>query len=224
MFRLSRIVTLTMILALVGCTEAMGPSVHNLAVPGLNAGKGKGGGGGSEGGPETHVVRQDSGAPMLESYTVSFWAVKGQDRTVEIWYQEDDSGGQYKQQNRFFQFEVSKHALETSPLGVPYARGDSVLITATVHPINFDIEFQPSGIVFSHQHPARLKVWYGIADHDFNQDGVSDATDQKIMRQLSLFHHEGPLTEWSKIKSTNDTFEMTVEADIKHFSGYAVSW
>ena len=41
-------------------------------------------------------------------------------------------------------------------------------------------DFQPAGLQFNPNDPARLKAEYQYADHDFNGDGVIDSTDADI--------------------------------------------
>lgn len=224
MLRPNRLTPLILVLALAGCADTIAPVIAGIETSEIEQSLRRGGGDG----PEHHVLRQDGAAPALEQYTASFWAVKGRDRTLEIWYQDYERGiddyGAYKQANRFFQFEVPKQGLEASPTGVQYAKGDSVLITVTVHPHNFQVEFQPSGLIFSKQHPANLKIWYGLADHDLDRDGDFDAEDERLLRKLSFFHFESPLSQWDRVRSKNDTVEKTVVAEIGSFSGYAISW
>lgn len=167
-----------------------------------------------------HVLRQAAGAPPLETYRVSFWARDGEGSTATVNYQPaaGESVGQ-----PFLRFDIPKNALATSPDGARMNRGDSVLVTLTIDPVTFAVEFQPSGMWFSKGSPAQLTIWYENADPDLNGDGVTDATDQLLEQQIAVWGHTAN-TRWIRLPSDNDATLPSVSALVYHFSEYAVSW
>lgn len=163
----------------------------------------------------------DPGATPLADTTVSFYAVKGQDREVFMWYANADGSDSSK----FVRFKVQKESLCKRPNGTNIAKGDSILITLTV--TDFDkqiVEFQPSGLTFCSGRPAKLNVWYLEADHDFDHDGDIDAADAAFERGLRIWKREGPTAPWLVIPSMLDEDLDEVEADITGFTSYVVAY
>src|SRR2546427_809338 len=66
-------------------------------------------------------------------------------------------------------------------------------------PRKFLFDFQPAGVQFNPNDPARLKAEYQYADHDFNGDGVIDSTDADIEAIVDLWRREPPDTSWTKV-------------------------
>ncbi len=183
-----------------------------------------------------HILRQSPTAPPLETYQVSFWARRDQASTVIVNYQPaaGESVG-----HPFLRFDIPKDGLQE---GRDRRHGDrrhseerdgdrrhgeerdSVLITLTIDPENFSVEFEPSGVVFSRRHPATLAIWYGNADPDLNGDGFVDATDQALAAQLALWVRQAEPAPWLKVLSQTETGQQWVWTALRHFSEYAVSW
>jgi hypothetical protein len=199
-------------LTLAGCRDATAPSAESIALayvaselPAIAA---------------PHFLRQAAGAPALETYRVSFWACDGEASTVTVNYQ-PVAGALLKQP--FLRFDVPKNALATSPGGARMNRGDSVLVTLTIDPVTFAVEFQPSGMWFSKGVPAQLTIWYENADPDLNGDGVTDAADQLLEQQIAVWA-DAANSRWVRLPSDNDTTLPSVSTLVYHFSQYAVSW
>jgi len=167
-----------------------------------------------------HTLRQAADAPPLESYQVSFWACDGEASTVTVNYQA--VGGQSVGQP-FLRFDIPKNSLMSGPRGMRYRRGDSLLVTLTIDPVTFAVEFQPSGVWFSNGIPAQLTIWYENADPDLNGDGVVDATDQTLQQQIAMWGHAADAS-WVRLPSDNDATLPSVSTVLRHFSEYAVSW
>ncbi len=211
---------LAILLALVGCQDAVTP----LDQPNV-AGLGQGILGQVVGLPtppaEMHIPRQSPTAPPLETYQVSFWARKDKASTVIVNYQPaaEESAGQ-----PFLRFDIPAGGLKAGPDEPHLDRRDSVFITLTIDPDNFSVEFQPSGVVFSKRHPARLVIWYENANPDLNGDGVVDAADEVLGDQLALWtRHERP-APWRRLLSASDPALRFVYTELRHFSEYAISW
>ena len=120
----------------------------------------------------------------LDQYSVSFWAVRGEARSVQINYQNaiDDAT------HPFLNLTVS------DPVFVPgvgeLAMGDSVLVTVAIDTVRLAVSLEPSGLQFGT--PSRLQIWYGGAGGDLNGDGIVDSTDTYVEHQLlGLWYREG---------------------------------
>lgn len=175
-------------------------------------------------GPETrpnadlNIVLQDTLAPPLDSTVVHLWAKVGDGREVRINYQAP-------QIEEFLRFEVPGDALLRKPDGSAFAVGDSILITITVvNQTQFLFQFEPSGLQFSPEHPARLKIHYNLSNHDFDDDGTVDSSDDAIEHLLDIWRREGSTSPWFRVGSVK--FEETdeIDANILSFSEYALAW
>ncbi len=167
------------------------------------------------------VLQQSATAPALQTYQVSFWAYVGKETQVAVSY--TPARGQ-STGDPFLRFDVPRNALVAGAGGAPLNRGDSVRMTLTVAPTSFDVDFQPSGVVFSTQSPALLAFWYGHANLDLNGNGVLDGNDRNLVAQLAIWYQSSGSSSWFKQLSRNDTTHTLVGAPLYHFSEYAVSW
>jgi hypothetical protein len=163
---------------------------------------------------DLHFIRLSTGAPPLEATTISFYAVKGQDREVRL---------QLRDGSDFLRFRVFANSLDKRPDGTAIAPGDSILITITVpDPTTFAADFQPAGLKFSA--PARLQFEFADCDKDLNGDGVVTAADTALIPQISTWRQETLAAPWVKIASTVEIEINEVQADISGFSGYALAY
>jgi hypothetical protein len=171
-----------------------------------------------------HVLRQSPSAPALEKYQASFYAVRGSPRSIEIRYQSTTSPTRIG--DRYVRFTVPDGALVTDAAGNKLRRGDSVLVTLRLDPVDFQVDFEPSGLTFSRSAPALLDIWYQNADPDANRDGVVDGADQYVFEQfLSVYHYDTKGNSiWSTVSSSNDKKNKVISAPIEGFSGYAICW
>lgn len=171
---------------------------------------------------QLHIVRQDTLAPPLVSTTASFWAKVGDGRELHLNYQgatPADTG------EEFLRFEVPGDGLYRKPDGSAFAPGDSILITVTVlDPTRFLFQFEPSGLRFSPEHPARLKVEYFDGEHDFNEDGVEDSADAHIESLLDLWERSGPGAPWFRLGAVKFEEFDELDANIFSFTEHAVAW
>ncbi len=206
---------------LLSCSDGTGPpdfqdqpSLGAIAGPGVS---------GSQLHPlshRMHVVTSDSEHPFQqlllkaassepqENATMGFWAVRGQERTFEIGYQSDGD----TTTSEFLRFHIPAAGLLWRPDGTALAFGDSILITATVDPSEFHIEFGPEGLVFNSQAPAQLELWYTAADSDVPQS------------QLGLWYQQEAGTLWYPIVSVHELDRKWFKTFLFHFSGYVISW
>ena len=158
-----------------------------------------------------------SGGLSLDQYTATFWAVRGQQRSIQINYLSSTGDTSFA----FLQLG------DVDPAYVPglgnLEPGDSVLITVTIDPYDIKVSFEPTGLLFDN--PAQLHISYGGADGDMNGDGVVDDADAYIEGQLlGMWYREGTLSEWSRIPASQSVADKSFISALQHFSEYAVSW
>ena len=125
----------------------------------------------------------------------------------------------------FLRFEIPRNGLIAGASGVPLRRGDAIAMTLTIDPNSFLVDFQPSGVIFAANAPARLAIWYGNANLDLNGNGVVlDGNDRTLVDQLAIWYQLSPSASWFKQLSRNDPTQKLVGTELYHFSEYAVSW
>ena len=206
------VMPLTLVLVAAGCTDQTGPSPTAVPAPLAQTV--------ATTTTAIPMLRQAPTAPRLQTYRMSFWARRGTQTTVGIYYRRVP--GQFMG-DPFLRFKIPINGIVAGANGVPLGRGDSVLITLTIDSIYFRVNFQPSGVVFSSSSPAQLAFWYQDANPDLNGDGVVDGADQLIKQNLAVYSKSGG-SSWGKLLSRNDPTQQVVGAEVFHFSQYAVSW
>jgi hypothetical protein len=152
----------------------------------------------------------------LEQYAVSFWAVRGESRSIRINYSSAIDNGSHP----FVELTA------TDPTFVPgvgeLAMGDSVLITMTVDTSKIGLRFEPTGLQFGT--PSQLQIWYGGASGDLNGDGVADESDAQIAEQLlGLVYREYTNETWVQVPATHLVDEKSFVYALPHFCEYAVA-
>jgi len=186
--------------ALVSCSESSGPS----SVPDA----------------QLHIITQDTTGPALDSTVAHFWAKVGEGREVRIGYLPPADSGE-----DFLRFEVPGDALLRKPDGTAFQPGDSIEITLTVvDPMRFLVRFEPAGLEFNPNQPARLKFHYEHADHDFDANGVINAADSTIEHQLDLWRRETTTAPWFRQGSVKFEELEEIDANILSFTEYAIAW
>ncbi len=153
----------------------------------------------------------------LDTYEVRFWAVRGEQRTVQINYTDATGAAE----SPYVRFAVSDPV--SRPDGSPIALGDSILLTVSVNPTDIVVHLEPSGLTFGT--PAELQMWYGGAKDDLNGDGTVDGTDESIQNnQLGMAWTEDIGQPWDTHPAEHDVPSEWFKAHLEHFSGYAISW
>jgi hypothetical protein len=151
----------------------------------------------------------------LDQYGVSFWAVRGASRSVQINYRSS--------------IDTLQHPFllltATDPQFVPgvgtLAVGDSVLVTVNVDTSKIGVRFEPTGLLFGT--PADLKIFYGGANGDLNGDGVVDSVDARLERQvLGLWYREVSTDPWTKLGAIQSVEEKSFSYALPHFSEYNI--
>jgi hypothetical protein len=153
----------------------------------------------------------------LDRYTAAFWAVRGQERSVQINYLGSTGDTSFP----FLTLTI------TDPVFVPgrgdLAAGDSVLVTVTIDPADIKVSLEPTGTLFGD--PSQLRISYGGAGGDMNGDGVVDGADAQIETQLlGLWYREGEESTWTRIPASQSLPDKSFISALAHFSEYAVSW
>lgn len=179
----------------------------------------------SSGGPraegELNILRLDPASPPLYNPVDSFYARKGEDREIRIFFQ-DDVGGPGEE---YMRLRVDAPTLLARPDGTPFLFGDSVLITVRVSdPAKLLFEFQPAGLTFNPLKPAELKIKYAESDHDFNEDGVRDSEDDRIESELAIWRQDAPGSPFAKLGSLLFEEFEEAEAQLPGFSRYALAY
>lgn len=171
---------------------------------------------------ELNIIRQDPLAPPLLTTQTSVWAKVSDGRELHLNYQgatPSDTG------EEFLRFEIPGDALLRKPDGTAFQPGDSILITVTVlDSARFHFRFEPAGLVFNPDHPARLRVRYLEADHDFDDDGDTDAADDAIEHVVDLWRRTEVSAQWFPVGSVKFEELDELDANILTFSEYAVAW
>jgi len=185
---------------LLSCTDPSGP-------PGVPA-------------AQLHIVQRDTLTPALDSTVARFWAKVGEGREIRLGYLPPADTGE-----DFLRFEVPGDALLRKPDGTAFQPGDSILITLTVvDPNRLLVQFEPAGLQFNPNQPARLKFHYLRANHDFDGDGDIDAADAAIEHTLDLWRRESPAAPWFRAASVKFEELDEIDANIVSFTEYAIAW
>ena len=170
---------------------------------------------------ELNILRLDPASPPLFNPVDSFYAKKGEDREIQIFFQ-DDVGGAGEE---YLRLRVDAPTLLARPDGTLFLVGDSVLIAVrVVDPAKMLFEFEPAGLTFNPLKPAELKIEYAESDHDFNEDGVEDSEDDLIEGELAIWRQDTPGNPFAKLGSLLFKEADEVEAKLPGFSRYALAY
>ncbi len=161
-------------------------------------------------------------APPLATTVTSFYAVRGKNAGVDIWYR---AKAGTKDSTKFLEFRLEDTSLDRRPDGTAFANGDSVRITLTVtDATHLIVDFQPSGLRFSAKNPARLKIFFGQCGEDLDRNGKVDGEDDAIQQQLSIWRQETVTAPWYKVSSALVKSNKEIDADLGGFTGYAAAY
>jgi hypothetical protein len=175
----------------------------------------------TRGAADLNVLRLDAVSPPLFNPVDSFYAKKGEDREIRIYFQ-DGAGAAGEE---FLRLSISGQSLLARPDGTPFQTGDSVLIKVSiVDPTKILFDMEPAGLTFQPAQPARLKIEYVHADQDFNEDGVMSLADDQIKQSLALWRQETPSDPFVRLGSVNEQSLEEIRADIMGFTRYAIAY
>jgi hypothetical protein len=171
---------------------------------------------------DLHFLRTKAGAPSLATLSDSFYAKRGEDRAITIYYHALPGA---KDSVKLLDFRVRAGSLATSPDGRTYLPGDSVLIRVTItDSARMMVQFEPSGLKFSPASPATLELSFFEADDDLDQDGFVNARDAELKTQLAVWVQETRGGLWTKLSGALFLDLKELETDIPGFSGYAAAY
>jgi hypothetical protein len=160
----------------------------------------------------TFLRFEDANAVTVRS--ASFWAVRGQDRRLEMSYASGEE---------FLRLEVDDNSLLRRPDGTLFVTGDSVLITVHLDDMNrFIVYFEPSGLTFNPLDPAELRINYNYADPDLDRDGDEDAHDLELEANLRIWQQEQLGLPWLPL-ATLRIDEDDLRANVLSFTGFAMA-
>jgi hypothetical protein len=170
---------------------------------------------------ELNIVRLASGSPQLFNPVDSFYAKKGEDRELRIYFQ-DEVGGSGEE---FLRLTIPAPSLLARPDGTPFQAGDSVLVkVSVVDPSQILFDMEPSGLTFDPALPAQLRIEYNHADHDFNEDGVTNTQDDAIKHALGIWRQETAADPFVRLGSVNEESLEEMSAEIVGFTRYAIAY
>ena len=159
---------------------------------------------------QLEFVPRSVAAPPLETVDTSFWAVKGQDREVEIRYAGQDGPGTGKE---FLELVIEEQTLLRRPDGSSFAEGDSIEIRVIVDPDLVVVRFEPSGLQFNPDEPAKLSLDYDEAEDDFlTREG-----------EFGLWRQEESGEPWERIGIAQVEELDEIEALLTGFTRYALA-
>jgi len=190
--------------ALLACSDSSGPNDPGTRPP-----------------ADLNIVQLADNAPPLYNPDVSFYAVKGEDREARIFF-EDDQGGPGEE---YLRLRVDAPTLRARPDGSPIAQGDSVLITVrVVNPQQMLFEMAPTGLTFSADDPAELRIRYAEVHGDFNDDGSVDSEDDDIENTMAIWRQESPADPFVRVGTAVVKDLEEAEAELTGFSRYALAY
>ena len=170
--------------------------------------------------PTIVALRLPAGDILARS--VTFYAKRGEDRAGAISFRNSDG-----EIEKLIELDVKASSLLSAPNGRRYVVGDSVAITITlVGSGQLLFDFQPSGLRFNPQEPAELEIEYGDATGgDVNGDGVVNATDTALLRQLAIWLQERVNDPFFRIETSfNNEVLEEIEADVLGFTRFAIAY
>ena len=170
---------------------------------------------------ELNVIHVAPTSTPLFNPSASFYAKRGEDREVRIFFQ-DEVGGQGEE---YLRLRVNAPSLLALPDGTPILEGDSVLIHVNVvDPSEMLFELTPSGLRFNPLEPAELKIHYDHANGDLNDDGSVDGEDDSLESTLSIWRQEQPGDPFVRLTSVLSVELDEAQADLTGFSRYALAY
>jgi hypothetical protein len=171
---------------------------------------------------ELHFLAFASNAPAIQDTVVRFFAKLGENREIRLRYVTAPGSTNTEE---FLRFEVPGNALAFHPDGTPFAQNDSIQISIRLTDLRHLIfDFQPAGLRFSPDHPARLRIEFAHCDKDLNGDGVEDAQDVSLLGTAGIWKQETPDQPWVRLADVLHFDTQEVDADILGFTGYALAF
>ena len=204
LMRRVRFVPLALAAALAACSDAGGPDNGGVRPPG-----------------QLTIIRLPAGSPPIWNPVDSFYAKKGTDRELRMYFTAPGGG----QGEEYMRLRVDAGSLLARPDGSLFAVGDSVLITVrVVDPQQIYFEFEPSGLTFNPALPAELKIEYAETGGDLDDDGDTDGDDDAIEQVIDLWRQEQAGQDFVKLGAVKLEELDEIEAEILGFTRYAIAY
>ena len=157
----------------------------------------------------------DGNSTSAEGYTVSFWAIKGEQRSVQLTLDGTP----------VVTLDLPALALRTRSDGSPIAYGDSVYMTMKLDATDLKTRLLPDGLRFSSWHQPDLTMSYDVANADFNADGVVNKNDTYIEQNLlGIWSQSTEQQSWTPVMTEQSFGFSSLSGPLSETSGYAVSW
>ena len=202
---LRRLIALPFVLAL-ACSDSGGPDDDDVRPP-----------------SDLTILRLSDASPPLFNPVESFYAVRGQNREVRIFFENEERPGEAGEE--YLRFSVDNETLLDYPDGTPFVEDDSVLITVrVVDPARLLFEFDPAGLSFDPNRPAELKIHYNHADDDLDEDGDVDIDDEALELTLSIWRQESDGDPFVRLGSLLLDALEEIDAELNGFSRYALAY
>lgn len=203
---------LAMALSVAACSDS-----SNSSDPGKPAG-------------DLNFLRLTDTAPPLCADSVGAWFFKGPDADdQELALEFPESGNLANcgsgDTEDFLRLRLKKLSLSRFPDGSPIANGDSVFISVIwVGSDSILFTLKPSGLQFDPHDPAELKIEYGEAGDDLNDDGHVDGQDSDVERKLDIWRQELLGDPFFKVGTAKIEEENEIEAKLNGFSRFAIAY
>lgn len=202
--RPARLLPFILAAAVAACSDSGGPDTSGVKPPG-----------------ELTIIRLPAGSAPIWNPVDSFYAKKGEDRDLRIYFA-NGLGGSGEEYARL---RVDAPSLLARPDGTLFQVGDSILITVRVtDPALIQFEFEPAGLTFSSLKPAELKLKYGETGGDLDDDGDVDAEDDGIEQVMTIWRQEQLGESYIRIGGLKVEELDEIEADILGFTRYAIAY
>lgn len=116
-------------------------------------------------------------------------------------------------------------SLLRTPDSTLISTGDSVFISMRwVGNDSILVDLQPSGLLFDPANPAKLKIEYGKAGPDLNEDGDVDSADTLAEHKLDMWRQEKVGDPFFRVGTAKSEDINEVEARLNGFSRYALAY
>ncbi|HEX5387164.1 MAG TPA: hypothetical protein VFW66_10715 [Gemmatimonadales bacterium] len=172
---------------------------------------------------ELRIVTLAPDAPPLLANSVTFNACKGTNAEGRLFF----AGIGGTEGEEFARLKLDNETLLARPDGTPIADGECVAVTmGLADPLSKQLllQLEPSGLKFDPAHPAELRLDYGEADLDLNDDGNVNASDAQIEQQLSIWRQETPGDPFVQLPTTRSVSGRTGTSLITGFTRYAYAF
>lgn len=185
-----------------------------------------GGNGGTPPSALSYIVLADT-APTPCADSIGAWFTKdpnGQDSTIALEFPKTAAGCAGPREE-FISLKLKKLSLLRRPDNTLIANGDSVFISIKwVGSDSILFDLQPSGLLFTPGEEAELKIEYGQAGDDLDDDGDVDPDDGIVEDQIDIWRQEKPGDDFVRVGTAKLEDANEIEAKLSGFSRYAIAY